>query len=229
MGVALFRSPGRSCPLRRKSTSAKDCTNARISVKYRVYCVIFCWPVSPSLASSCRRGIATVISCITIDAVMYGMIPNENTAIWLNAPPVKTPKRLVIAFPLVSRPLPKTSRFIPGSGTQHPRRYRIKSTAVNMSFRRSSGTRHALPKALSISPLQCLDAPAGRLDLLPGRPRERVRPHLDGARDLPNPEDLDQRLFLPQQPCGLHLLDADGVALQLREFTNVDGGVDLRT
>jgi hypothetical protein len=41
---------------------------------------------------------ATVISCITIAAVMYGIIPSENTERLLKAPPVKAPKRPVMGF-----------------------------------------------------------------------------------------------------------------------------------
>src|SRR5918997_5090391 len=227
MTVASVRTPGNTCPLRKNRSIANDWTNASPSVKKRVYCVIFCCPVSPSLASSCSLGIATVINCITIEAVMYGMIPRAKTLRLLNAPPVNTPKRPVIAFPLVSRPLSRASRFTPGSGTQQPSRYRIRIAAVNMSLRLSSGTLQAFPKAFSISPLQDLDATASCHYLLFGNLREGVRPHRNGPLDLPVPEDLDQVVLPADHPRRLELLDADLVPVKLRKLTHVDRRVEL--
>src|SRR5215212_2374660 len=100
---------------------------------------------------------------------------------------------------------------------------------VNASFRLSSGTLQAFPKALIILPLQYLDAPAGRLYLLFGRLREGVRPHRHGPPDLPVPQDLDQNLLLPDEPGPPELLGADLVAIiKLRELPNVDRRVDDR-
>src|SRR5215210_5176029 len=100
------------------------------------------------------------------------MIPRANTDKLLNAPPVKTPKRPVIAFPLVSRPAPRASRLTPGRGTYAPSRYKAMSVAVNTSFRRNSGMLHAFPSALIMLSLQYLGASAGRLYLLLRRLRE---------------------------------------------------------
>src|ERR671917_605276 len=229
MTVASVRTPGNTLPLRKNKTIASDWTAANTRVKYRVYCVIFCCPVSPSLASSCSLGIATVINCITIEAVMYGMIPKAKTLRLLNAPPVKTPKRPVIAFPCVSSPLPSPSRSPPGRATQQPSRYRIRIAAVNMSLRLSSGTLQAFPNAFSISSLQNLDAPAGSLYLLFGGLGEGVRPHRDGATDLPLPENLNQVVLPANYPRRLEILDADLVPVELRELTDVDRRVDLGT
>ena len=52
-----------------------------------MYCVIFCWPTSPSLESFSSVGTTTVSSCKMIDAVMYGMIPSANRAIRESPPP----------------------------------------------------------------------------------------------------------------------------------------------
>src|SRR5215207_4850793 len=158
---------------------------------------------------------------------MYGMIPKAKTLRLLNAPPVKTPKRPVIAFPCVSSPLPSASRFTPGRGTQQPSRYRIRIAAVNMSLRLSSGTLQAFPNAFSILSLQNLDAPASSLYLLFSCLRKGVRPHRDGPTNLPVPEDLDQVILPANHPRCLELLDADFVSAELRELADVDRRVDL--
>ena len=46
-----------------------------------MYCVIRCWPTSPSFCSFSSDGTTTVSSCRMIEAVMYGMIPSANSAI----------------------------------------------------------------------------------------------------------------------------------------------------
>src|SRR5215216_1671478 len=99
---------------------------------------------------------------------------------------------------------------------------------VNASFRLSSGTLQAFPNALIILPLQYLDAPAGRLYLLFGRPREGMCLDGDGPPDLPVPKDLDQNLLLPHKPGSTQLLDADLIARELRELPDVDRRVDGR-
>ena len=52
-----------------------------------MYCVMRCWPTSPSFCSFSSEGTTTVSSCRMIDAVMYGMIPSANRAIRLSPPP----------------------------------------------------------------------------------------------------------------------------------------------
>ena len=54
-----------------------------------MYCVIFCWPTSPSFLSFSSDGDTTVSSCRMIEAVMYGMIPSAKIAIRDSPPPVK--------------------------------------------------------------------------------------------------------------------------------------------
>ena len=55
---------------------------------YRVYCVIFFCPISPSFCKASRRGMTTVSSCMMIEDVMYGMMPSANTAICVSALPL---------------------------------------------------------------------------------------------------------------------------------------------
>src|SRR5919202_2988159 len=157
------------------------------------------------------------------------MIPRENTDRLLNALPVKTPNSPVIAFPLVSRPAARASRFTPGRGTWHPSRYRAMSTAVTISFRRSSGTLQAFPSALIMLSPQYLDASAGRLYLFLRRFREGVRPDNDSAPNLSVPQYLNWNFLLPDEPSSLKLLDADLILGESREFSEVNRRVNRRS
>ncbi len=66
-----------------------DWTIEITTVPYRVHCVIFFLPRSPSLDSFSRYGHTTVSSCRMIDAEMYGMIPRAKIVMRPSAPPEK--------------------------------------------------------------------------------------------------------------------------------------------
>ena len=53
-----------------------------------MYCVIRFWPASPSFWSFSSEGITTAISCMMIEAVMYGMIPSANSDRFCSACPL---------------------------------------------------------------------------------------------------------------------------------------------
>ncbi len=58
-----------------------DCTTLSTIVPYRVYCVIFRRPSSPSFDSRSRYGHTTVSSCRMIDELIYGMMPSAKIVI----------------------------------------------------------------------------------------------------------------------------------------------------
>ena len=59
------------------------------TVPYRVYCVIFFRPSSPSLASFSKYGMTACSSWMMIDALMYGMMPSAKIVTRLKFPPAK--------------------------------------------------------------------------------------------------------------------------------------------
>ena len=61
----------------------------RATVPYRVYCVIFFRPSSPSFASFSKYGITACRSWMMIDALMYGMMPSAKIVTRLKLPPAK--------------------------------------------------------------------------------------------------------------------------------------------
>ena len=64
-------------------------------VSQRVYWLIFLRPSSPpffAISSSC--GITTVISCMMIEALMYGVMPIAMMESFCSAPPERKPSRL---------------------------------------------------------------------------------------------------------------------------------------
>ena len=86
-GMSGTLQPGSRLPLRASAMMPVLCRTASAIVRYRVYCVIFAWPLCPSFLSSSRRGITTVSSWTMIELVMYGMIPSANTLSCSSAPP----------------------------------------------------------------------------------------------------------------------------------------------
>ena len=63
-------------------------TKAKNNVSIFVYLFTFAFPSSPpSLIALSREGITIPSNCITIDAVMYGVIVIANTDNFENAPP----------------------------------------------------------------------------------------------------------------------------------------------
>ena len=91
-------------------------------MKYRVYWVIFCWPLSPSFWSASSRGITTVISCRMMLAVMYGMMPSAKTAKRVSAPPANRLRKSSRRLPRSSIAVWRASRLTPGTGTYEPKR-----------------------------------------------------------------------------------------------------------
>src|SRR5208337_652715 len=108
-------------------------------VKYRVYCVIFRRPSSPSFCNLSRYGNTTVINCRMMDEVMYGMMPSAKIVTRRKLPPLnrsKMPRTEPAACSIIRR---SSSALMPGVGMCAPRRYTASSPSVkNSRFRRSS-------------------------------------------------------------------------------------------
>src|SRR5437763_3405583 len=95
-------------------------------------------------------------------------------------------------------------------------RYSASIAAVNRSFFRISGTRtefRIVPSALVPIALHQPAGAAGRLDLLPGRPRERVRGHRQLLLQLALAEDLHRDALAGGEPAGPERLRGDAVTL----------------
>src|SRR5262245_12632053 len=123
------------------------------------------------------------------------MMPSAKIANWVSAPPenrlisVKAP---LFWAPALLRKLCTALKSTPGTGRWEPSRYTAMIPSVKRILPRRSGTLNALRKADSIRTdlLDDLDGAAGGGDLLGGRRGERVRPNLQGDRQLAVPEDL---------------------------------------
>ena len=125
----------------KKAVKPIDSISPNAKVKYRVHCVILRWPVSPSFAHAPRVGITMVKSCKIIEAVIYGIIPNANTAKLDNAPPANrsTKPRIGVCSKRVLSAFTST----PGTGTWAPNRYTAIIASVNSMRRFRSGTLNA--------------------------------------------------------------------------------------
>ena len=64
-----------------------DCSAPRITVMYRVHCVIFRRPSSPSFWMRASGSYTTVSSWKMIEAVIYGMMPSAKIVIRRRFPP----------------------------------------------------------------------------------------------------------------------------------------------
>ena len=71
-------------------------------MRYRVYCVIFAYPASPSFCRRSSDGTTTAMTWKMIEAVTYGMIPSAKSEKRDSAEPEKRLRRL--STPLL--PLP---------------------------------------------------------------------------------------------------------------------------
>ena len=69
-GISVVWQPGIRLPDLASATMPVDCRMARPMVRYRVYWVIFAWPLWPSCRSVSSRGITTTSSCRMMLAVM---------------------------------------------------------------------------------------------------------------------------------------------------------------
>ena len=117
---------------------------------YRVHWVIFLMPISPCFCHFSSRGMTTVSSCMMIELVMYGMIPSENTANLVSAPPENRSMK-VRALWLLTWPCSAFSadRLMFGAGMADPSRNTAMIPIVNRIFFRRSGILNALAKAFS--------------------------------------------------------------------------------
>ena len=109
------------------------------TVPYRVHCVIFFLPRSPSLESFSKYGHTTVRSCRMIDAEMYGMIPRAKIVMRPSAPPenrFRKPRIVPLAW-FVNSAIATGST--PGVGMNAPRRYTASNKNVKMTRLRRSG------------------------------------------------------------------------------------------
>ena len=129
----------------------------RITVAYRVYCMIF-WrpPSSFCILASC--GITAPSNCSMIDALIYGMIPNEKIAQFSSAPPLKMLKSAATDPPAcvltcVRNHSCNTAAFTPGVVICAPARTTITMIRLKMIRARSSGTLSELAKAESMEAL----------------------------------------------------------------------------
>ena len=69
-GISAWVQPGNRFPDRANATMPVDWRTASPTVRYRVYWVIFAWPVWPSWRSVSSRGMTTASSCRMMLAVM---------------------------------------------------------------------------------------------------------------------------------------------------------------
>src|SRR5271157_709919 len=108
-------------------------------VKYRVYCVIFRRPSSPSFCNLSRYGNTTVINCRMMDEVMYGMMPRAKIVSRRKLPPLNRSKIPSTDPADCLKSSSSTLVLMPGVGMCAPMRYTASSPSVkNSRFRRSS-------------------------------------------------------------------------------------------
>ena len=134
----------------KRNTSPVDWRSARITVMYRVAWVIFLMPISPCFCHVSSFGITTVRSCMMIELVMYGMIPSENTANCVSAPPENRSMNCTTPwFPRLLRSSARRFRSTSGTGMCEPSRKTAMMASVNRIFLRRSGILNALTNAFS--------------------------------------------------------------------------------
>ncbi len=107
-----------------------------------MYWLILFRPYSPSRWSAWRAGITPVISCMMIEALMYGLTPSPTTEKRESPPPEKrsrSPKRALFS----KNPLSATGSA-PGTGTWARARKTIRIPRTKRIRRRMSGARKAL-------------------------------------------------------------------------------------
>src|SRR5208337_2637760 len=204
-------------------------------VKYRVYCVIFRRPSSPSFCNLSRYGNTTVINCRMMDEVMYGMMPSAKIVTRRKLPPLnrsKMPRTEPAACSIIRR---SSSALMPGVGMCAPRRYTASSPSVkNSRFRRSSIRKrfaNAFKNRFIPIPRETrlryhLKRAAGLGDLFLGRCAEcvgmngelglqlAIAQNLDGIRGAPHETVRAQEFRRHRLPCGGHV-----------EFLDIDDGI----
>jgi hypothetical protein len=98
-----------------------------------VYWVIFLRPASPSLRNSFRLGTVCDISCMMMDAEMYGMMPSANRERRSNAPPENMLNMSSMVPRCCSTRLLSTEGSIPGNGMKVPMRNTMIAPITNIS------------------------------------------------------------------------------------------------
>ena len=88
-------------------------------------------------------------NCMMIELVMYGMIPSENTANRVSAPPEKRSMNCSTLWLLFANCAWSFWKSISGAGRCEPNRNTAMMNTVNRIFLRRSGILNALTKALS--------------------------------------------------------------------------------
>jgi len=116
----------------------RDWNKANPKVPYRVNCVIFRRPASPSFFICSKVGNTYVNNCMMIDAEIYGMIPNAKTVNRDKAPPENILKRLRMPPCCPLNNCCNCAGSIPGTGICAPTRYTTSASNKNTSRRRKS-------------------------------------------------------------------------------------------
>ena len=80
-----------------------------------MYWLIFWRPYSPSRCSAWSDGTTPVMSCMMIEALMYGFTPRATTEKFVSPPPENRSSRPKIWF--VSRNSRRLAELTPGTGT----------------------------------------------------------------------------------------------------------------
>ena len=93
-----------------------------------MYWLILLRPNSPSRLSAWSEGTTPVISCMMIDALMYGFMPTATTEKLERPPPEKRLSRPIRALPSMNSF--SVSRLMPGTGTAASRRKTISSAST---------------------------------------------------------------------------------------------------
>ena len=107
-----------------------------------MYWLILFRPYSPSRLSAWSWGTTLVISCMMIDALMYGFTPSPTIENLASPPPENRSSRPSSELPL--KKVDSAAGFAPGTGTWARNRKTMRIPATNRSRRRISGARKAL-------------------------------------------------------------------------------------
>jgi len=103
----------------RLRTERGACIAATAIAKVLVILFLRCCPTTPSRRMRRKAGILVSSNCITILAVMKGVIPRANTDALVKGPPENSDQR---ATDSSTERLVRRVRLVPGSKTAQPRR-----------------------------------------------------------------------------------------------------------
>jgi len=124
---------------------AVDCSSAIGTDRYRVYWLIFVRPYSPSRWSACSDGTTPVISCMMIEALMYGFHAERHDREARQATTREQVEQPEIGLPF--RKFVSSARLTPGTGTWARSRKMNRIPATYRIRRRRSGARNELSRA----------------------------------------------------------------------------------